>query len=72
MDKFCRSEESSPFTRVMSAEDPEIGFNLLIGLFGLSVSLGMVSRRESNVIFKNASEFASKGRCKLGAPVGDD
>ena len=72
MDKFCRSEESSPFPRVVGAEDPEIGFNLLIGPFGLPVSLGMVSREEVNVVFKDASKFTSKGRGKLRASVGDD
>ena len=72
MDKFCRGEEPSPFPRVMSAEDPEIGFNLLIGSFSLSVSLGVVGRGEANVVFKDASEFTSKGRGKLRASVGDD
>ena len=72
MDKFCRGEELSPFPRVMSAEDPEIGFNLLIGSFGLSVSLGVVGRGEANVVFKDVGEFTSKGRGKLRASVGDD
>ena len=72
MDKFCQSEESSPFPRVVSAEDPEIGFNLLIGSFGLSVSLGVVSRGEVNVVFKDAGKFTSKGRGKLRASVRDD
>ena len=72
MDKFCRGEELSPFSRVVSAEDPEIGFNLLIGSFGLSVSLGVVGRGEANVVFKDAGKFTSKGRGKLRASVGDD
>ena len=72
MDKFCQGEESSPFPRVVSAEDPEIGFNLLIGSFGLSVSLGVVGRGEANVVFKDVGEFMSKGRGKLRASVGDN
>ena len=48
MDKFCRGDEPSPFPRVVSAEDLEIGFNLLIGSFGLTVSLGVVGRGEAN------------------------
>ena len=62
----------SPFPRVVSAEDPEIGLNLLIGSFSLSVGLGVVGRGEANVVFKDAGEFTSKGRGKLGASVGDD
>ena len=72
MDKFCRGKESSPFPRVVSAEDPEIGFNLLIGLFSLSVSLGVVGRGKANIVFKDTSKFSSKGRGKLRASVGDD
>ena len=72
MDKFCRSEESSPFTRVVSAEDPEIGFNFLIGSFGLPISLGVVSRGEVDIVFKNMGEFTSEGRGKLWASVRDD
>ena len=72
MDKFSRGEELSPFPRIMGTEDPEIGFNLLIGLFSLSVHLGVVGRGETNVVFKDMGKFMSKGRGKLGASVGDD
>ena len=72
MDKFGRGEELGPFPRIMGAEDPKIGFNLLIGSFGLSVRLGVVGRGETNVIFKDTGEFTSKGRGKLRASVGDD
>ena len=65
MDKFGQSEELSPFPRVMGAEDPKIGFNLLIGSFSLSIHLGVVGRGETNVIFKDMGKFASKGRGKL-------
>ena len=72
MDEFGRGEEFSPFPRITGTEDPKIGFNFLIGLFGLPISLGVVSRGEADIIFKNTGEFASKGRGKLWAPVGDD
>ena len=37
MDKFGRGKELSPFPRIMGAEDLKIGFDLLIGSFGLSI-----------------------------------
>ena len=61
-----------PFPRIMGAEDPKIGFNFLIGSFGLSICLGVVGRGEANVIFKDMGKFMSKGRGKLWASVGDD
>ena len=62
----------SPFPRIMGTEDPKIGFNLLIGSFGLSVGLGVVGRGETNVVFKDTGKFTSKGGGKLRASVGDD
>ena len=56
----------------MGAKDPKIGFNLLIGSFGLSIHLGMVGRGETNVVFKDTGKFTSKGRGKLRASVRDD
>ena len=72
MDKFGRGKELSPFPRIMGAKDLKIGFDLLIGSFSLSICLGVVGKGESDVVFKDASEFTSKGRGKLGASVGDD
>ena len=72
MDKFGQSEELSPFPWVMGAEDPKIGFNLLIGWFSLSIHLGVVGRGETNVIFKDTGKFTSEGRGKLWASVRDD
>jgi hypothetical protein len=31
-----------PFVRIVGTEDPKIGFNFLIGLFGLSICLWMI------------------------------
>ena len=72
MDKFGRGKEFSPFPRIMGTEDPKIGFNFLIGSFGLPISLGVVSRGEVDIVFKNTGEFASEGRGKLWASVRDD
>ena len=72
MDKFGRGEELGPFPRVVGAEDPKIGFNILIGLFSLSIRLGVVGRGETNVLFKDTGKFASKGRGKLSASIRDD
>ena len=72
MDKFSRGEELSPFPRIMGAEDPKIGFNLLIGSFGLSICLGVVGRGELNVVFKDTGKFTSEGQGKLRTSVRDD
>ena len=72
MDKFSQGEELSPFLRIMGAEDPTIGFNLLIGSFGLFIHLGVIGRGESDVVLKDTGKFTSKGRGKLGTSVGDD
>ena len=62
----------SPFLRIMGAEDPKIGFNFLIGSFGLSIHLGVVGRGEMDIILKDTGKFTSKGRGKLWASVRDD
>ena len=72
MDKFSQGEEVSPFPRIMDAEDPKIGFNFLIGSFSLSISLGVIGGGEVDVVCEDAGEFASEGRGKLWASVGDD
>ena len=72
MDEFGRSEELSPFLRIMGTEDLKIGFNLLIGSFSLAIRLGVIGRGETDVIFKDVGKFASKGRGKLWASIRDD
>ena len=54
MVEFSRGEELHPFSRVIGAEDVEIGLELLIGSFSLSVGLGMVGSGESYVIIEEA------------------
>ena len=45
-----RGEELHPFSRVIGAEDMEIGLEFLIGSFSLSVSLRVVGSGESYVV----------------------
>ena len=42
MVEFCGGEELRPFSRVIGAEYAEIGFEFLIGSFGLSIGLRVV------------------------------
>ena len=50
MVEFGRGEELHPFSWVIGAEDAEIGLELLIGSFGLSIGLRMVGGGESYVV----------------------
>ena len=59
--EFGGGEELHPFSWVIGAEDVEIGFELLIGSFGLSVGLRMVGSGESCVIVEETCKFLSEG-----------
>ena len=50
----CR-EEVRPPSGVIGAEDMEICFNLLVGLFCLSVHLWVVSGGKSDIVLKKSS-----------------
>ena len=52
--EFDRGEELYPFSRVVGAEDAEIGLEFLIGLFSLSISLRVVGGGELYVIVEEA------------------
>ena len=52
MMKLSGGKEIRPFPRVVSTEDAKISFNLLIGSFHLSISLGMISSGEFDVILE--------------------
>ena len=54
MVEFGRGKELHPFSRVIGAEDAEIGLEFLIGSFSLSVSLRMVGSGELYVIIEEA------------------
>ena len=44
--------------RVVGTEDAEIGFEFLIGSFGLSIGLRMVGGGEFDIIFQEMGEFS--------------
>ena len=52
--EFGRGEELCPFSRVIGAEDVEIGFEFLISSFCLSVSLRVIGGGESYIVFEEA------------------
>ena len=61
MVEFGRGEELHPFSRVIGAEDVEIGLEFLIGSFSLSVSLRMIGSGKLYVIVEEACKFLSEG-----------
>ena len=54
MMKLSGGEEVHPFPRVVGTKDVEIGFNLLIGLFGLSICLRVIHGGELDVIVEES------------------
>ena len=50
--EFGSREEIWPAVGVVGAEDVEIGFYFLVGLLCLSISLGVVGSRESDIILE--------------------
>ena len=59
--EFCGSKELGPLVGVIGTKDMEIGFDLLIGSFSLSVGLRMVRSGKSNIIFEESGKFS--GEC---------
>ena len=70
MMKLSSGKEFRPFPRVVGTEDAEIGSNLLIGSFGLSVCLRVIYSGELDIIVEESCQFSGKGRCELWASVG--
>ena len=67
--EFCERKELGPLMRITSAEDTKVGFDFLIGSFGLSISLRVVRSRESDIVFEDSSQFFGKRRGELGSSV---
>ena len=59
--EFCHGEETGPFFRFISGEQPQISFQLLIYLFGFSIHLGVIGSGEGVIILKEAGKFSGKG-----------
>ena len=50
MMKLSSGKEVRPFPRVVGAEDAEVCFNLLIGLFCLSIRLRVIHSGEFDIV----------------------
>ena len=72
MVEFCREEVLCPFGWVVGAEYLKISIRLLIGPFGLSISLRVIGSGQVYVILEEASEFSGEGRSELGSTVRDE
>ena len=59
--EFSGSKELGPLVGVIGTEDVEIGFYFLIGSFGLSVSLWMISSGKTNIVSEESGKFS--GEC---------
>ena len=67
--KLSSGEEVHPFLRIIGTEDAKICFNLLIGLFHLSICLRVVCGGEFDIVVEESCKFSGKGRSKLRASV---
>ena len=72
MGEFSVRDVVGPRSRVVSTEDPKVGFDLLVYSFSFSVGLRMIGSRKGKVIFQEFSKFMGKGGCELRASVGDN
>ena len=58
--------------RVVGAEDAEISFEFLIGLFGLSVGLRVVGGGKFDVVFQETSKLSCECGGELGTTIRDN
>ena len=70
MMKLSSGKEVCPSLWIVGTKDVEISFDLLIGSFGLSISLGVICSGELDVVLEEASQFSGEGTCKLWSSVG--
>ena len=69
--EFGGGEKVGPGLGVIGAKDSEVGFDLLVGAFGLSISLGVVSSGETDIIVEESGEFPGKGGGELRSSIRD-
>ena len=67
--EFGKCKELGPLVGIVGTKDMKIGFDFLIGSFGLSISLRVVRSGESNVVFEDSGKFLGKRRGELGSSV---
>ena len=70
--EFSERKELGPLMGVVGTKDTKIGFDFLIGSFGLPISLRMICGGESNIIFEDSGKFFGECRGKLGSSVGNE
>ena len=68
--KLSSGKEVCPFPRVVGTEDAKICFNLLIGLFCLSICLRVIHGGEFDIVVEESCKFSGKGGCELWTSVG--
>ena len=67
--KFSSGKKVWPAVRVVGAEDMKISLYFLVGSLCLSISLGMVSSGESDIVFEKSCQFSGESQGKLGSLV---
>ena len=72
MGEFCMGNRISPYSWLVTAKDTEVGLNLLVYSFSLSVRLWVIGGREGKVVLEDASKFLGEFGGKLGSTIGDD
>jgi hypothetical protein len=60
MDELSRRQELGPIMGVVGTKDPKIGFYFLIGSFGLTVGLRMISGRKTDIIMEDSGKFSGE------------
>ena len=71
MSEFHHGQEVGPLFRFVGGEQPQIGFQFLIYLFGLPIHLGMVCSGEGDIVLEEVGKFSGEGRGELRSPVRD-
>jgi len=69
MRELSHRQKVCPFCGLTLAKDSEVGFQLLIDLFGLAIGLGIIGSEKGNVVFEKLGQLLCKGRGKLWTPV---
>ena len=67
--EFSGRKEFWPASGIVGTKYLKIGFDFLIGSFGLSVGLWVIGGGESDVVLEESSEFSSQGRGELRASI---
>ena len=67
--KFSSRNEVEPGFRIVGAEDVEICFNFLIGVFSLPMSLRVVGSGEFDIVLEESGQLPREGRGKLGSSI---